>query len=128
MQFWLKLSTSLAALYGGTVVALSAALMHLWHSSFTELATGRVLAALAMLTLHSLGLLLLNIWRPTKLLLAVRLCWHLGVWLFCWTLLSGVFALPLHFSALAPLGGQSFILGWLLLAIASWRQTSWHRE
>ena len=58
MQFWLKLSTSLAALYGGAVVALSAALMHLWQSSLTELATGRVLAALAMLALHALGLLL----------------------------------------------------------------------
>lgn len=113
-------SKSLAALYGAAVVGLAAALMHLWQADLSTEAAGRVLAAMSMLAFHALALLQLP--QAGRLFLLAAACWHLGIWLFCYTLLAGVFQLPFHFSALAPYGGQSFILGWLVLAIALWRR------
>lgn len=115
-----KASKSLAALYGAAVVGLAAALMHLWQAELSSEATGRVLAALGMLAFHALALLQLSL--TGRLMQLTAVLWHLGIWLFCYTLLAGVFQLQLHFSALAPYGGQSFILGWLVLAIALWRR------
>lgn len=120
MRLLHKANKSLAALYGAAVVGLAAALMHLWQVQLTSADTGRVLAALGMLAFHALALLQL----PTtgRLMALTAILWHLGIWLFCYTLLAGALQLPLYFSALAPYGGQSFILGWLLLAIALWRR------
>lgn len=122
MPLFLKISQTLAALYGAAVVGAAAALMHLWQAQLTPVDTGRVLAALAMLALHALALLQLPSESESRLFMLCAGLWHLGILLFCWTLLAGVFALPLHFSALAPYGGQSFILGWLVLAVAVWRR------
>ncbi len=120
MPFLLKLHHSVTALYGAMFVALAAALMHLWQAELTPENSARFIAALAMLAFHTLALLQLKI--SGRLAVAVAVCWHLGIWLFCYTLLAGVLSLPLHLSALAPYGGQSFILGWLLLAVALWRR------
>ncbi|MCC5452537.1 DUF423 domain-containing protein [Rheinheimera sp. UJ51] len=122
MQFWMKLSRSLAALYGAAVVALAALLMHLWQSALSPDASTRIVIALALLALHSLALLQLDSKTGSRLLALTAVLWQLGIWLFCWTLLAGALQLPGYFSALAPLGGQSFILGWLVFAIANWRR------
>jgi uncharacterized membrane protein YgdD (TMEM256/DUF423 family) len=45
---------------------------------------------------------------------------HLGLWLFVYTVWAGIFALPMHFSQLAPLGGQLLLVSWLLLAVTPW--------
>ncbi|CAM5189899.1 DUF423 domain-containing protein [Alishewanella longhuensis] len=120
MPFLHKANKSLAALYGAAVVGLAAALMHLWQAQLTGEDTGRVLAALGMLAFHALALLQLP--TASRLMSFTAIFWHLGIWLFCYTLIAGALQLPFHFSALAPYGGQSFILGWLLLAIALWRR------
>jgi uncharacterized membrane protein YgdD (TMEM256/DUF423 family) len=120
MQLLQKINSSLAALYGAAVVGLAAALMHLWQAELSSEDLGRVLAALSMLGFHTLALLQLSV--TGRLTALTALLWHVGIWFFCYTLLAGVLTLPLYFSALAPYGGQSFILGWLLLAIALWRR------
>ncbi|KFA89426.1 DUF423 domain-containing protein [Archangium violaceum] len=75
---------------------------------------------------HSLGLIaigLLSQVRPHPLLNGAGWAMTVGILLFSGSLyalaLSGVRAL----GAITPLGGLGFLAGWLLLAIAAWRQT-----
>ncbi|MDP4527998.1 hypothetical protein Q3O59_02995 [Alkalimonas delamerensis] len=117
----LKLSNSLAGLYGAAVVALAAVTMHLGLTQLTSAELAVVVSALSMLALHSLAILLLGSKLQARWMeKTVLLCWHLGCWFFVYTLLAGVWQLPLHYGPLAPLGGQLMILGWLLLAINPW--------
>ncbi|HLU24586.1 MAG TPA: DUF423 domain-containing protein [Longimicrobiales bacterium] len=44
-----------------------------------------------------------------------------GIFLFCGTLYALVFGAPRGVAMLAPFGGTSFMIGWLLLAWAAWR-------
>lgn len=123
MTFW-KVSTSLAALYGGSCVGMAAAIMHAWKGSLTEAALASVISAVAVLAFHALSLLVLNIESSTsKLKKLTAILWHIGSVFFVWTVLAGIFTLPLHFSTLAPIGGQLLMLGWLVLAIAAWRRS-----
>jgi uncharacterized membrane protein YgdD (TMEM256/DUF423 family) len=122
MKYFWQISNSLTAIYGAAVVGLAAALMHLWaaleHKEF-----GRLISAISMLAFHALALLAIGrITSVAKLQKVVVLCWHIGLWLFCWTLFAGVLTLPLYYSALAPLGGQILIIGWLLLALSAWQK------
>lgn len=116
-----KISFSLAAVYGAAVVGLSAVTMHLGLQRLDAAELSVVISALSMLALHTVAILAVSA-RPAagRLLAAVLLCWHLGSWLFVYTLMAGAWLLPLHFSRLAPIGGQLMILGWLLLAISPW--------
>jgi uncharacterized membrane protein YgdD (TMEM256/DUF423 family) len=122
MKFFWPLTNSLAALYGAAVVGLAAALMHLW-AGLDSNGFARLLSAISVLAFHTLALLIVGSrWPAVKLLKLVTLCWHAGLWLFCWTLCAGVFELPLYYSALAPMGGQVLIIGWLMLAISAWQK------
>ncbi|WNG35072.1 DUF423 domain-containing protein [Archangium minus] len=74
---------------------------------------------------HSLGLLaigLLSQLRPSPLLNGAGWAMLAGILLFSGSLyalaLSGVRAL----GAITPLGGVGFLVGWLLFALAAWRQ------
>lgn len=76
---------------------------------------------------HSLGLIaigLLSQLRPSPLLNGAGWAMLAGILLFSGSLyalaLSGVRAL----GAITPLGGVGFLVGWLLFALAAWRQTS----
>jgi uncharacterized membrane protein YgdD (TMEM256/DUF423 family) len=75
---------------------------------------------------HSLGLIAIGLLmqvRPNPLLNGAGWAMTVGILLFSGSLyalaLSGVRAL----GAITPLGGLGFLAGWLLLAIAAWRQT-----
>ncbi|AKJ05958.1 uncharacterized membrane protein YgdD (TMEM256/DUF423 family) [Archangium gephyra] len=75
---------------------------------------------------HSLGLIAIGLLmqvRPSPLLNGAGWAMTVGILLFSGSLyalaLSGVRAL----GAITPLGGLGFLAGWLLLAIAAWRQT-----
>lgn len=120
MPLLVKLSNSLIAIYGAAAVALAAALMHLWQAQLNAEALGRIVAALSLLAFHTIALLAVP--GHARLYRVVTALWHLGIWFFCYTLIAGVLQLPFYFAALAPLGGQSFILGWLVLAVALWRR------
>jgi uncharacterized transporter YbjL len=97
-QLLIKLSLSLTALYGAIVVGMSAAISHVFLAQFS----GKTLTS------------------PGKLLPLVIIGWHLGLWMFVYTVWAGLFALPLHFGKLAPLGGQLLLISWLLLAVIAW--------
>lgn len=121
MKFFWKLNLSITAIYGGSIVALAAVFMHLWRFSLPEAAQASLLSAIGILAFQTLALLTLNLRRSeSRLVQLVSLLWHLGTWLFVWTVFAGVLKLPLHYSGLAPIGGQMLIFSWLLLAIASW--------
>ena len=121
MRFWQQLSLSAAGIYGALWVGLAAAAMHLWHGELDTESQSRLISAMAILALHTLAILALSL---TTLLrrghAAVLFCWHVGSWLFVYTLLAGVFQLPFHVGRLAPIGGQLLIVGWLLLAASPW--------
>jgi len=74
---------------------------------------------------HSLGLIavgLLAATRPSGLLNGAGWALLVGIFLFSGSLyalaLSGVRAL----GAITPLGGVAFLVGWVLFALAAWRQ------
>jgi uncharacterized membrane protein YgdD (TMEM256/DUF423 family) len=76
---------------------------------------------------HALGLVavgLLGHFRPSPLLSGAGWAMLAGIVLFSGSLyalaLSGVRVL----GAITPLGGLGFLAGWLLLAIAAWRDTA----
>ncbi|WP_366943785.1 DUF423 domain-containing protein [Nevskia sp.] len=73
--------------------------------------------ALALLAVGVLALL-----RPSGLLSASGLCFAVGVLIFSGSLyalaLSGVRVL----GAITPIDGLLFLAGWLLLALAAWRE------
>lgn len=124
-QLLLKLNLSLSALYGAIVVGMSAAISHVFLAQFggkelASLLSSTALLAFQTLALLALGLYLKTLASPGKLLLLVAVCWHLGLWLFVYTVWAGLFALPLHFGQLAPLGGQLLLISWLLLAVIAW--------
>ena len=75
---------------------------------------------------HSLGLIAVGLFaaqRPLPLLQGAGWALLVGIVLFSGSLyalaLSGVRAL----GAITPLGGLGFLVGWLLFALAAWRQT-----
>jgi uncharacterized membrane protein YgdD (TMEM256/DUF423 family) len=75
---------------------------------------------------HSLGLIAIGLLmqsRPSPLLNGAGWAMLVGILLFSGSLyalaLSGVRAL----GAITPLGGLGFLAGWLLFALAAWRQT-----
>lgn len=74
---------------------------------------------------HSLGLLAVGLFaasRPSGLLNGAGWAMLVGIFLFSGSLyalaLSGVRAL----GAITPLGGVGFLVGWVLFALAAWRQ------
>jgi len=74
---------------------------------------------------HSLGLIAIGLLmqlRPSPLLNGAGWAMLVGILLFSGSLyalaLSGVRAL----GAITPLGGLGFLVGWLLFALAAWRQ------
>lgn len=76
---------------------------------------------------HSLGLLVIGLLaqqRPSALLDAAGWALTVGIVLFSGSLyalaLSGVRVL----GAITPLGGVGFLVGWVLFALAAWRQGS----
>ncbi|PTL80615.1 DUF423 domain-containing protein [Vitiosangium sp. GDMCC 1.1324] len=76
---------------------------------------------------HSLGLIAIGLLaqlRPSPLLNGAGWAMLAGILLFSGSLyalaLTGVRAL----GAITPLGGTGFLVGWVLFALAAWRQTS----
>lgn len=74
---------------------------------------------------HALALLAVGVFallRPSGLLSASGVCFALGVLVFSGSLyalaLSGVRVL----GAITPIGGLLFLAGWVLLAVAAWRE------
>jgi uncharacterized membrane protein YgdD (TMEM256/DUF423 family) len=129
-KFW-QLSFSLAAVYGAIVIGMSAAISHLFSHSLEGRALSSLLSSAAVLAFQTLALMAISYVQLQQTQSATRrlaTLWpvfvvagfHLGLWLFVYTVWAGIFALPMHFSQLAPMGGQLLLVSWLLLAVTPW--------
>ncbi len=133
MANFAKISLSLTACYGAVVIGMMAAVSHYFSAHLDAKALSSLISSLALLAFQTLALLVLSAYVEVKcgpqqqttpaarwLLFIVLGAWHLGTWLFTYTVWAGIFALPLHFSGLAPLGGQLLLLSWVVLALTPW--------
>lgn len=134
-NFW-RVNLTLTALYGAVVVGMSAAISHLFLHSLDGKALSSLLSSTAVLAFQTLALLAMTFSQLEKtqttlqgqtaaviflkLPALVAVGFHLGLWLFVYTVWAGLFNLPMHFSKLAPIGGQLLLLCWLLLAATPW--------
>lgn len=129
-KFW-QLSFSLAAVYGAIVIGMSAAISHLFSHTLEGRALSSLLSSAAVLAFQTLALMAISYVQLQQTQSATRrlaTLWpvfvvagfHLGLWLFVYTVWAGIFALPMHFSQLAPMGGQLLLVSWLLLAVTPW--------
>lgn len=75
-------------------------------------------------TFHSCALLA-TAWASTyfyrKLVLIAGSAFVLGIIFFCGSLLLMSLGGPRKLGAITPIGGLSFLVGWICLAIAAWR-------
>lgn len=114
----------LAALFGLTGVALGAFASHALKSQLSASYLAVFQTGVQYQMLHALALLgvaLLSLHRPSRLLALAGGLFVVGILLFSGSLylltLSGIGKLGM----ITPLGGTSFLVGWLCLALAGWR-------
>ncbi len=129
-KFW-QVSFSLTAVYGAIVIGMSAAISHLFSHSLEGRALSSLLSSAAVLAFQALALMAISYVQLQQTSAETRRLarlwpifvvagFHLGLWLFVYTVWAGIFALPMHFSQLAPIGGQLLLVSWLLLAVTPW--------
>jgi len=114
----------LAALFGFTGVALGAFASHALKSQLSAAHLAVFQTGVQYQMLHALALLgvaLLSLHRPGRLLTVAGGLFVVGILLFSGSLylltLSGVGRLGM----ITPIGGMSFLAGWLCLGLAGWR-------
>ncbi|WP_417795849.1 DUF423 domain-containing protein [Terasakiella pusilla] len=111
----MRLSLILAGLFGASAVAIGAVSAHADLSEY-----GRTLLDKGVLYqfIHTLAIVATAAFgvEKSKLLLVAQALFTLGILLFCGSLYSLGFAETRLFGNSAPLGGTSFILGWLFVA------------
>jgi uncharacterized membrane protein YgdD (TMEM256/DUF423 family) len=110
-----------AGLYGALAVALGAAAAHGLESRLSGEAISWVETAARYMLAHALALLgcsaLLGR-AKNGLVVTAGIAFALGVLLFCGSLLGLAFLEARGAGRIAPFGGLSLVLGWLLLSIA----------
>ncbi len=113
---------AIGAIFGLTTVAMAAYQAH----GLAGGAASSVASAVLMQGLHALALLFVGVEadrRRTMIVNFAGLAFTLGVILFCGTVYAG--AIPafefLHIGPLAPIGGTTLMLGWLLVLISAMR-------
>ena len=124
---WLtRVWLGLAGLNGAVAVAMDAAARHHFDPTTGSHARELIQISTKYQGLHALALiamlLLLERAPPGLATQALRLAgWAfiVGMGLFCLTLYGLAFGCPLARPALMPLGGSSFIAGWLGLLVAA---------
>ncbi|WP_417783579.1 DUF423 domain-containing protein [Terasakiella pusilla] len=111
----MRLSLILAGLFGASAVAIGAVSAHADLSEY-----GRTLVDKGVLYqfIHTLAIVATAAFgvEKSKLLLVAQALFTLGILLFCGSLYSLGFTETRLFGNSAPLGGTSFILGWLFVA------------
>lgn len=118
-----------AGLFGATGVGLGAFGAHALRAALTELGTrDRWETAVFYQLTHTVALLAVAVWLGSatgsaagRAIWAAR-CWATGIMLFSGGLyaMSLTSALPLWFKiAVPPLGGSSFVLGWIFIAASA---------
>jgi len=113
----------LAAFFGFTAVALGAFAAHGLKSRLSADMLGVFQTGAQYQMLHALALFALALLTKHTGSLAVLLCglfWVLGIVLFSGSLYLLALTGTRMLGAITPLGGLSFLAGWLCLGIAAW--------
>nr|WP_292998002.1 DUF423 domain-containing protein [Nevskia sp.] len=120
-----RLMLATAAIFGFLAVALGAFGSHALKARLSPELLAVYRTGVEYHFYHALALLavgVLALLRPSGLLSASGLCFAVGVLIFSGSLyalaLSGVRVL----GAITPIDGLLFLAGWLLLALAAWRE------
>jgi uncharacterized membrane protein YgdD (TMEM256/DUF423 family) len=118
------------AVFGGLGVILGAFGAHALKDSLTERSLQIYQTASHYQFIHALALILLGIWASSQPSEAATLSAAAG-WLFTMGILlfsGSLYALAITdikiLGAVTPLGGLSFIAGWVCFAIAAWKTRS----
>ncbi|MBR9860886.1 DUF423 domain-containing protein [bacterium] len=121
-RIWIGIGAILCAIY----VALGAFGAHALANKLTDSQLGTYNTGLRYLIIHALGLILVNFiaQQMGKNCVYVNLFFSLGILLFSFSLiihaLKDLIGLDINvFAMMAPIGGLSFILGWVLFSIIS---------
>lgn len=111
----MKIILILAGLFGASAVAIGAVSA---HADLSDYARELIDKAVLYQFIHTLALTAIGLCVAdrSKLLLAAQALFCIGILLFCGSLYSLGFADTRLFGNSAPLGGTSFILGWLFIA------------
>ncbi len=116
---------TLAAVNGFLVVALGAFGSHALKARLDEYSLSVFQTAVQYHFYHSLALLgvgLLCLWHPQSALLrGSGIAFAVGILIFSGSLYVLSFSGLRWLGAITPLGGLSFMLGWVCLALAGWR-------
>lgn len=108
-------------------IALGAFLAHALDGQLSSRMQEVYATAVEYHTWHALGLILLAlcfpyIQRQQRMLMVSAQCMILGIVLFCGSLYLLAVTQLRWLGMITPFGGLSFMLAWLLLAIAFWRE------
>lgn len=110
-----RIAAALGAVFCACAVALGAWSAH----AAEEAARARLDTAALHLFFHGLALAVFALRQRGFLSAASLVCWLLGCFLFCGSLVAA--ALWNAPTTLAPFGGSAFMLGWLLQAVVALR-------
>lgn len=117
-----------AALAGASAVALGAFGAHALRNVLDERALAIWRTAVDYQFWHALALfgtaLLARSVRPTRALCVAAYAFGIGIVLFCASLYALALGAPHRIGAITPLGGVAFIVGWVALGVAAWRDAS----
>jgi len=124
----MRMSVILAGLNGAIAVGLGAFAAHAMAGSDMDYARGLVEKGAHYQLIHAVALVsIAAVVRQVpdeKLLRAAAYAMLVGIVFFCGALYVIAFTGLSVFGAVAPIGGIAFIVGWLLLAVAGYRQFS----
>jgi uncharacterized membrane protein YgdD (TMEM256/DUF423 family) len=130
-QGWL----AIGAIYGGLGVALGAFGAHALKAHLAEAALQTWQTAVSYQFVHALALLAVGILvrvsiasgaAPDRLLNVAGSAFVIGVLFFSGSLYLLALGGPRWLGPVTPLGGVAFIVGWVTLALAAFRQLSAH--
>ena len=124
----MRMSVILAGLNGAIAVGVGAFAAHAMAGSDMDYARGLVEKGAHYQLIHAVALVAIAaVVRQVpdeKLLRAAAYAMLVGIVFFCGALYVIAFTGLSGFGAVAPIGGIAFIVGWLLLAVAGYRQFS----
>jgi uncharacterized membrane protein YgdD (TMEM256/DUF423 family) len=117
------MTLSLGAIFAFFGVALGAFGAHALKEIFDEYSMGLWQTAVNYQFVHALALVMIGFYeRSSKFSLVwPRRFFSVGIFLFSGSLYLLAFTGNKWLGAITPLGGLSFLLGWLFLAIFSWK-------
>lgn len=123
-----RLALFAAAVAGASAVALGAFGAHALRNVLDERALTIWHTAVDYQFWHALALfgtaLLARSAPPTRALRVSVWAFAIGIVLFCASLYALALGAPRWIGAITPMGGAAFIIGWLALGLAGWRETA----